>query len=243
MSEHPGPSRVDAPDDWPELDPGVRERAIAQALEALSGESHSGPVRRLVAYYAVDGDYAGASFATLPPVEPQTITATDLHATSLLSVDVGPGATRRLLGSSPERDRAVAALGQLPDINLADAGAETLTSMEEFYRWVKSALSSPAARDPNPWVTASKLCARKRPRLFPVRDRNVSTFLGVLKLNDFRMDWLVFRDLVRRPEVAHELALLPARVQGAAGERAVVIDESPLRLLDAALWTHTVWAD
>ena len=59
---------------------------------------------------------------------------------------------------------------------------------------------------------------------------------------DFRLDWLVFRELVRCPDVAHELALLPARVQEAARDRAIAIDESPLRLLDAALWTHTVWA-
>lgn len=243
MSEHVGPPRLDTPDDWPQLDPGLLEQAIAQALEALSGESQAGAIRRLVAYYAVEGDYAGASFAALPPLEPLTITATDLHATSLLSVDVGPGATRRLLGSSPDRDRAVEVLGRLPEIDLADAGAETLTSMEEFYRWVKSALSSPAAKDPNPWVTASKLCARKRPRLFPVRDRNVSSLLGILTLKDFRKDWLVFRGLVRSPDVADELALLPGRVREAAGERAVVIDDSPLRLLDAALWTHTVWSD
>lgn len=243
MTEHAGPPRDDAPESWPELDPGVRDRAIAQALEALTGESHAGSVRRLVAYYAVEGNYAGASFATLAPVEPRTITATDLHATSLLSVDVGSGATRRLLGSSPERDRALTVLGQLPEVDLANAEAETLRLMEAFYLWAKSALSSPAAKSSNPWVTASKVCARKRPRLFPVRDRNVCTLLGILQLDDFRKDWLVFRELVRSPAVAQELALLPRRVQEAAGERAVVIDESPLRLLDAALWTHTVWVN
>lgn len=243
MNAPASPQRHDVPDDWPALDAAVRDQALAQALEALSGESRAGAVQRLVSYYAVDGNYAGASFATLPPVQPSAITATDLHATSLLSVDVGPGATRRLLNPSPDRDRAVAVLGNLPETNLADAGAEVLISMEEFYRWVKGALSSPAAKDPNPWVTASKVCARKRPHLFPVRDRNVCAFLGVLGLKDFRLDWLVFRELVRSPDVAQELALLPARVLAAAGERAVVIDESPLRLLDAALWTHTVWTD
>jgi hypothetical protein len=243
MDEHTVSQRLDAPYDWPALDTSVRDRAVAQALEALSGESRAGAVRRLVSYYAVEGDYAGASFATLPPVGPTTITATDLHATSLLSVEVGPGATRRLLEPTPDRERALEVLSNLRENDLADAGAETLTSMDEFYRWVKGTLSSPSAKDPNPWVTASKLCARKRPRLFPVRDRNVCAFLGVLKLKDFRLDWLVFRELVRSPDVARELTRLPDRVQAAAGERAVVIDESPLRLLDAALWTHTVWAD
>lgn len=64
-----------------------------------------------------------------------------------------------------------------------------------------------------------------------------------MKLKDFRLDWLVFRALVRSPDVARELTRLPDRVQAAAGKRTVVVDESPLRLLDAALWTHTVWAD
>lgn len=240
MRNPSGPPGADIPD---ELDRGVLERAVNQAREALSDEKKAGVIQRLVAYYAVGGNYAGASFATLAPVEPMMITATDLHATTLLSVDIGPGATRRLLAPSPDRDRALEALRNVPDTDLAAADAATLRLMEDVYRWVKETLSSPTAKDPNPWVTASKLCARKRPRLFPVRDRNVCDYLGILSLNDFRKDWLVFRHLMRNPDLMQVLNQLPGRVRAAAREREVVLDDSPLRLLDAALWTCTVWPD
>jgi hypothetical protein len=220
------------------LPSSVLERARRQALEALSDAGRYGAARRLVDYYAIDGDYAGASFATLGPVEPNDVTAVDLHATRLLSVPLGPGATRRLLAASPERAEALRRLASIEADDLATADSATLGAMAHFYRWVKEQLASPAAQDPNPWVTASKLCARKRPSLFPVRDREVCRHLGVLDLNDFRRDWLVFRELLRDPEVTARLAELPGEVREAAAGRDVVLDESRLRLLDAALWTR-----
>ncbi|MBC7631269.1 MAG: hypothetical protein H7290_07330 [Flavobacterium sp.] len=116
-----------------------------------------------------------------------------------------------------------------------------MSAMEEFYRAVKTGLSSSAARRPNPWVTASKLCARKRPSLFPVRDRNVCSHLGILELDDFRADWQVFRALVQDPEVGAAIDLLPERTREVGVGRLMALDISRLRLMDAALWTYTVW--
>ena len=45
--------------------------------------------------------------------------------------------------------------------------------MEQLYEAIKQALSANTLKNPNAWVTASKLCARKRPDLFPVRDKEV----------------------------------------------------------------------
>jgi len=113
--------------------------------------------------------------------------------------------------------------------------------MERFYRAVEASISSSTSKEPNPWVTASKLCARKRPALFPVRDRNVCQHLGILGLNDFRADWQVFRMLAQDEDVYAAVDALPGQVTAASSGRRIALDVSPLRLLDAAIWTHTIW--
>jgi len=75
-----------------------------------------------------------------------------------------------------------------------------------------------------------------------VRDRNVCGHLGILALDDFRADWLVFRALVCDTEIVEALVALPAHVwEARAGRQLGVIDSSRLRLLDAAVWTYTTW--
>jgi len=44
--------------------------------------------------------------------------------------------------------------------------------MRRRYNRIKSTLGA------DPWVTTSKLCARKRPALFPVRDKPVRDLLA-----------------------------------------------------------------
>ncbi|EWT07992.1 hypothetical protein N864_11670 [Intrasporangium chromatireducens Q5-1] len=232
------------PKEWPVVDVDVVDQARSQALTALSSHGTKKPVEeRLAAFYDVSGNYAGASFASLPANDTQDVTAADLHAVSLLSVDIGPAATRRLLDSGHHRNAVLESLAQLPQpAALATAGGQTLKEMESFYTAVKSALSSTTAKKSNPWVTASKLCARKRPGLFPVRDNNVCSHLGILKLNDFRLDWQVFRSLLQEEEINERLETLPGEIHGRAQGRELRLDTSPLRLLDAALWTYTVWS-
>ncbi|TRW47452.1 hypothetical protein FJ693_01240 [Georgenia yuyongxinii] len=121
------------------------------------------------------------------------------------------------------------------------ADASVLEAMYAFYNAVKAAVSSPNSKDPNPWVNPSKFCARKRPDLFPVRDRNVCAHLGILNLSDARADWLVFRALVQDDDVRRAIDTLPEGAHQAAGERQLALDSSVLRLLDAALWSYTVW--
>jgi len=48
------------------------------------------------------------------PNDPNDLTATDLHAVSLLSVTIGPRATRRLLEDGPERTEVLTALRRVP---------------------------------------------------------------------------------------------------------------------------------
>lgn len=231
------------PSEWPAVDVDVFDRARSQAVVALSSDgTKKVAAERLAAFYDVSGNFAGASFASLPPNDPQDLTAADLHAVSLLSVDIGPAATRRLLDPGHHRNAVLVSLAQLPQqAALATAGGQTLKEMESFYTAVKSALSSTTVQKSNPWVTASKLCARKQPWLFPVRDNNVCSHLGILKLNDFRLDWQVFRGLLQDEEINERLQALPDEIHDRAEGRELRLDTSPLRLLDAALWTFTVW--
>lgn len=81
--------------------------------------------------------------------------------------------------------------------------------MRQLYNRVKSTLGS------DPWVTASKLYARKRPALFPVRDKLVRDLLDLTRHTNYEVDWQIFRaimadsditsalrDLAERPEMA-----------------------------------------
>jgi hypothetical protein len=79
------------------------------------------------------------------------ITPTDLLATTLLSVRIGPGATRRVLHTGSTRDDLLRKLSDVPDFGLADAGIPALMAMAELYEAVKRALSADTVKNPNAW--------------------------------------------------------------------------------------------
>jgi hypothetical protein len=192
------------PDGWARPDESSLAHAREMARAALRDGGEHPVSERLAAYYKLDGNYAGASFAELQPTEPTDITSADLHAAALLSIEVGSRTTRRLLNDGGYRMDALSALLKIePTDELSDAGAGLLTDMAEFYLAIKRACSDPTANNSNPWVTASKFCARKRPGLFPVRDHNVCELLGLIgrgrPRGNYEIDWLVFRDLRSRP--------------------------------------------
>jgi Family of unknown function (DUF6308) len=231
---------TEVPTGWAELPAELREQVRDQALRALRLDGDRPAQDRLRFYYDVDGDYAGASFALLTPIEPNNINATDLHATRLLSVPIGAGATRRFLDDGAARMEILDALRAIPDRDLLIADPATLEAMETFYLAVKTNLSAASTQHPDAWVTASKLCARKRPELFPVRDRRVSACLGLTRHNSYRIAWQVFRHLIGDRDVIAAIdALSDATLAGACGTR-LRLDDSRLRLLDAAIWTDTL---
>ena len=74
-----------------------------------------------------------------------------------------------------------------------------LLAMAELHHALKRALSPPEVTKPNPWVTDSKLCARKRPDLFPVRDSVVCAYLGLIDpKGNYEVDWQVFLHVSRQ---------------------------------------------
>ena len=92
----------------------------------------------------------------------------------------------------------------------------------------------------NPWVTASKLCARKRPDLFPVRDSVVCELLelsGLRQTQNYEVDWQVYRRIIQDD---HVRAKLDAIVEEAGARDGVNIGHPNRRLrhLDVALWMH-----
>jgi Family of unknown function (DUF6308) len=118
------------------------------------------------------------------------------------------------------RDVLLQKLKDLPDCDLANAGTPALTAMAELYEAVKRALSADNVRNPNAWVTASKLCARKRPELFPVRDKEVCDYLGLTPSRNYQVDWQVFQSLISDPDVIAAIdAVRKATVVVAADRR------------------------
>ncbi|WP_255632945.1 DUF6308 family protein [Actinotalea sp. Marseille-Q4924] len=125
------------------------------------------------------------------------------------------------------------------------AGPTDFLAMERLYLAVRDALSEPGVKSRNQWVTASKLCARKRYDLFPVRDSVVCTYLGLIPSKgkgrgNYQIDYQVYRALIGNREVIERIDDLVDRLRDGVPGREVRLDGGRLRLLDAALWT---WVD
>ncbi len=192
-------------------------------------------------YYDLGRDYAGVSFATLAPVVPYDITTSDLHAVSLLGVTIGPRATRRLLEPGDHRTAVLAALCDLgPDQPLERADSELLQKCWALHEAVLSAVKDDSAADSRPWVSTAKLTARKRPSLIPVRDNVVGKALGKRAWESGKVYWQIMQRLLQDTTVRDLLGNARERVLNASGDArgAIEVDQSDLRLLDAAIWKH-----
>lgn len=219
--------------------PEVQQSTVRNARDlALAVLQDGGTPWRLASYYDPERDYVGRSFVGLEPNDPKRITATDLMATSMLSIKFPASAVRRLLYNDTNQQEITARLDALPNKALEDTTPDDFQTMAAFYRTVRPLLSNASSKTSKRWVAASKLVARKRPNLFPVRDSVVCGYLDILSLKDHHKDWFVFREIMRDEAIKDRLAELPAAVaEEAEGSRAV-LDVEPLRLLDAALWMY-----
>lgn len=208
---------------WAE-DPVVCSQAVSRAKRALA-RPHA--VEHLERYYDPSSGYAGTVFNDLQPNDPTTIGVADLLAVTTLSVRIGPRTVRRFLDPARARE-ATALLGDIPqDAHIEDDDVATISNeMAAFYRFTKATIGS------NPWVTASKLCARKRPHLFPVRDRVVLDLLGLPA--DYSANWPAFAWIMRDEELREHLRGVVREAQGRGaqvGDAALL-----LRHLDVILW-------
>ena len=142
-------------------------------------------------FYDPSGKYAGLTFHTLPPAAPpdpadDDLTAADLLAITLMDVTATPLAVRQLLEDGKPRQDALEALRRVPTtVDLAGASPAQLDAAVRLYRALKAGLGGV-----NPWVTASKLAARKRPALIPVRDSVVTDGFSACPAETFvRTGW------------------------------------------------------
>ncbi|WP_298461227.1 DUF6308 family protein [uncultured Cellulomonas sp.] len=231
------------PDNWPAADPALIAEATKKSLEALSNDTPRPAVDRLARYYDRTRNFVGASFVELQPNDPNDITAVDLHAVTLMAVKIEPGASRRLLEGATHRPAILEALAGVEHKDLLVAGPDDFLAMEKLYLAVKAALSKPSTKDPNAWVTASKLCARKRHELFPVRDNVVCYHLGLIPSGtrgNYQIDYQVYRALVGDRQIITAIDNLTDQLRAGVPGRDVHPDTGRLRLLDAALWTWAV---
>src|SRR3954452_1503431 len=98
--------------------PQLLARTKRVALDALETAGARPVQERLRRFYHVESNYAGASFANLGPSHPSDISATDLLATTMLSVNITAGAARRLLQPGPVRTKLLDELAALPQVEL-----------------------------------------------------------------------------------------------------------------------------
>lgn len=170
----------------------------------------------VAAYFSPDGPFAGMSFDLVGENPPDVLTLDDLLATTLLNISWRPPAIRALLADHDHVSAALAAIRA--DLDLWNAGPDDLQAAAVLHRW----LDDLPGVGP---VIASKLLARKRPRLVPVHDEIVLRVLAPPK----GQLWVTLAAALKESALRDEIE----------GLRPTGVDSpSLLRLLDAAIWTR-----
>jgi hypothetical protein len=150
------------------------------------------------------------------------ITAEDILAVSLLSVHVPGDAVLKLLGSEAEQLSSHLSVISV-DLDLRDAvvgDIETGSPADNLWTAVRGAGVGP--------VTTSKLLARKRPRLLPVRD---SVVVEVLRHPRSASFWFTLRECLNADGGRLHEHLLSVRDAAGIGDRVSVI-----RCFDVVVW-------
>lgn len=216
------------------------------ALSAATGPAKS-PLERLRVYYDPNGNYAGALMSTIEPNPHDELTAADLFAVTTMSMTIPALAARRLLDPNDERRRIIQRrLSEIPfglpitSLDSVDPQvAAAKNAMWDLHNEIRTVMA-PETSDSNRWVFAAKLCARKRPYLFPVRDNQVCAFLAKdrklrrgVGMSQFDNDLQIFGYLMSSEPIKAELASLRETLE----RDGLRVDDTDLRLLDVVLWT------
>lgn len=183
-------------------------------------DDSSTAVRYLRTYYGLDDGrrYTGSYFDDWPGNAEDRFTADDLVAVSFLSVFVPPIAARELLAERADHfTQLLSAIGPDHDLVEVSDSIDSSWPVRELY----SALRSLHGVGP---TIASKLCARKRPRLVPVYDSIVARVTDASQ-----RQWEPLRLELRRNDLHDRLVAL--RAEAGVGEHV-----SPLRVYDVVTW-------
>ncbi len=239
------------PTGWKPVEDAMFTTAYMQTQKAFTdggtGVDHA--VKHLVAYYDPGGKYAGATFLDVESHDDYGITAADLWAVTTLSMQIPPDAGRALMNPGPLRTVVNGKLRHLPaTLPLSDVAPQHLDHMYDLYTAIRTMLPALGKRDTNQWVMASKICARKRPMLFPVRDAQVCRYLANSRLTgdkpgrlgSFGRDIQVFANLSTHNDVRQWIN--SARGEVLEQHPTWVVDWSDLRVLDIVLWMNATRA-
>jgi len=226
------------------IDPGLADRLLEGPLAVRAtdgGTPHDGtgsptPGGALLRYFHGSRRFSGSVFDSYagggdrPGVE-NRVTHEDVLAVAAVNVTVSAKLCRQLL-HEPVAGRLEQLLRQLPtDVDLWDADDDLLAVAAEAWEMIRT-LDEDGHGSADRWVTASKLLARKRPRLVPLYDEKVRRVVALADGTDW---WLSLREALRRDcednEVRH-------RVRQAMSEASVPGYVSVLRSLDVIIWAH-----
>lgn len=188
--------------------------AVRAAARRLRTNLTARGLDRAVATYFREPDFAGMTFSDLGRNPPGEIIADDLLAVALLDITWRPEVVRILLQSHRQQlSEMLAAIPQATDV--WDASDDTLRRIDVLWDALTAIEGIGTA-------SATKLLARKRPRLCPISDNVVIKAVDVPGRT-----WDVLRCLLQDPAARAEVeALRPA----------IAAQASLLRILDVALW-------
>lgn len=165
-------------------------------------------------YFDPERPFAGRDFDHLGSNPPDRVTIDDLLAASLLDISWPPLVVRKVLNElSTPIPRNLADIGQETDF--WDASDQELRAADDLWFTLVGLKDVDKAK-------ASKLMARKRPRLVPISDE------VVMAIGARGETWPVIRQCLQDESFRDTILVL----RGKGSE-----DASVLRLLDVALWT------
>jgi hypothetical protein len=188
--------------------------AVRAAARRLQADLAANGLGRAVEAYFTAPAFAGMTFSSLGRNPPDEIIADDLLAVTLLDITWRPEVVRILLGSQ-HRELSTMLAGIPSDLDLWDADDQVCRDIDVLW-------GALVAIDGIGTASATKLLARKRPRLCPISDSVVIKAVGVP-----HRTWDVLRCLLRDPV---------SRAQVEALRPAAAAEASLLRILDVILW-------
>ena len=174
-----------------------------------------------MAAYFYKHAFTGSSFERLRGTDHNRISADDIVAVSMLSVEIPPSVSRWILGEGSEAIST--SLRQIqPELTISSPDANLSKNSDAWQLWKllhdRWGLGE---------TKTSKLLACKRPLLFPIYDQHVAMALGINE-NDYWKPWQDFMRSEKGIESAHQVAQF--------AEELNITGISDLRLLDVVVW-------
>lgn len=211
-------------------------------IHEILDENHVAEAAALVkAYYTETLDHGeirtGARFDSWAgggeaPNVVNVITADDLLAVTFLAVDVPAPAVIGILET--RKDEISGLLEQIPaGLDLAYLSADGLNALMgegspalQLWRILRRTESDRWGIGP---TTASKIMARKRPRLIPIFDSVIAPLMG---MKDSRDQWTIWHSVLTDGNG------LPERLKRIHELSGVAPEGSAIRVMDVILWMH-----